>query len=151
LKQPQAALSRRGRRLLTLGAGCAKEIRNPLDREQGPVDWPLNKKPEKNGQRGALMNIDIKAVHFTLKDDVKDYLNRKIATRLPNVENMIVDLLFTLTKDKDFTAEATVNFRWGVSVHVKDNDFELNPAVDKLIDKLDAKIIKEKEKLSERR
>ncbi|MDR2518979.1 MAG: HPF/RaiA family ribosome-associated protein [Spirochaetaceae bacterium] len=97
------------------------------------------------------MNIDIKAVHFTLKDDVKDYLNRKIATRLPNVENMIVDLLFTLTKDKDFTAEATVNFRWGVSVHVKDNDFELNPAVDKLIDKLDAKIIKEKEKLSERR
>jgi putative sigma-54 modulation protein len=60
---------------------------------------------------------------------------------------MIVDLLITLTKDnKDFAAEATVNFRWGVSIHVKEHDFELNPAIDKLIDKLDAKIIKEKEK-----
>lgn len=96
------------------------------------------------------MNIDIKAVHFTLKEDAKDYLNRKI-TRLPNIENMVVDLLFTLTKDKDFTAEATVNFRWGISVHVKENDFDLNAAIDKLIDKLDAKIIKEKEKAGEKR
>lgn len=96
------------------------------------------------------MNIDIKAVHFTLKDDAREYLNRKI-TRFPNVENMIIDLLFTLTKDKDYAAEATVNFRWGVSVHVKENDFELNAAIDKLIDKLDAKIIKEKEKINEKR
>jgi len=42
--------------------------------------------------------------------------------------------------------EATVNFRWGVSIHVKENDFELNPAIDKLIDKLESKIIKEKRK-----
>jgi putative sigma-54 modulation protein len=96
------------------------------------------------------VNIDIKAVHFTLKDDAKEYLNRKI-TRLPNIENMVVDLLFTLTKDKDFSAEATVNFRWGVSGHIKENDFELNAAIDKLIDKLDAKIIKEKEKFNEKR
>ena len=95
------------------------------------------------------MNVDIKAVHFTFKDEDKEYLNRKIASRLPNVENMIVDLLFTLTKDKDFSAEATVNFRWGVSIHVKDNDFELHASIDKLMDKLDAKIIKEKEKAKE--
>jgi putative sigma-54 modulation protein len=96
------------------------------------------------------MNIDIKAVHFTLKDDAKDYLNRKIA-RIHNAENMIVDLLLTFTKDRDFAAEATVNFRWGVSIHVKETDFDLNPAIDKLIDKLDAKIIKEKEKAAEKR
>jgi putative sigma-54 modulation protein len=85
-----------------------------------------------------------------MKDDAKEYLDRKIA-RIHNAENMIVDLLVTLTKDKDFTAEATVNFRWGVSIHVKESEFELNPAIDKLMDRLDAKIIKEKEKVKEKR
>ena len=96
------------------------------------------------------MNTEIKAVHFSLRDESKEYLEKKIA-RIPNAENMIVDLLFTLTKGKDFTAEVTVNFRWGVSIHLKDNDFELNPAIDKLMDKLDAKIAKEKEKVKEKR
>ena len=96
------------------------------------------------------MNIDIKAVHFTLKDDAREYLNRKLG-RIHNAENMIIDLLFTLTKDKDFAVEARVNFRWVVSVHLKETDFELNPAIDKLIDKLDAKIIKEKEKVVAKR
>ena len=96
------------------------------------------------------MNIDIRSVHFTLRDDARDYLDKKIA-RLHNLENMIVDLLITLTKDKKFSAEATVNFRWGVSVHIKEHDFELNPAVDKMMDKLEQKITKEKEKVKEKR
>ena len=96
------------------------------------------------------MNIDIKAVHFSFNDDVKEYLDKKI-TRIRNAESMIVDLLITITKSKDFEAEATVNFRWGVSVHVKENDFELSPAIDKLMDKLEIKITKEKEKVKEKR
>jgi putative sigma-54 modulation protein len=96
------------------------------------------------------MNIDVKAVHFTLRDDSREYLDKKIA-RIHNAENMMVDLLITLTKDKDFAAEATVNFRWGVSIHIKEHDFELNPAVDKLMDKLEQKITKEKEKVKEKR
>ena len=96
------------------------------------------------------MNTEMKAVHFTLGDETKEYLEKKI-TRIRNAESMIVDLLFTLTKDKDFSAEVTVNFRWGVSIHLKENDFELNPAIDKLMDKLDAKIAKEKEKVKEKR
>jgi putative sigma-54 modulation protein len=83
-----------------------------------------------------------------MRDDAKEYLDHKIA-RIHNAENMIVDLLFTLTKDKDFSAEATVNFRWGVSIHVKEHDFDLNPAIDKLMDKLAAKITKEKEKVKD--
>jgi len=96
------------------------------------------------------MNTEIKAVHFSLRDDTKEYLEKKIS-RLFNAENLIVDLLFTLTKDKEFAAEVTVNFRWGVSSHLKENDFELNAAIDKLMDKLDAKISKEKEKVKEKR
>jgi putative sigma-54 modulation protein len=96
------------------------------------------------------MNIDIKAIHFTLPEDSRKYLYHKI-TRIHNAENMIVDLLFTITKDNGYDAEATINFRWGISVHIKENDFDLHAALDKMVDKLDAKIIKEKEKEKEKR
>jgi putative sigma-54 modulation protein len=94
------------------------------------------------------MNIDVKAVHFTLREETREYLDRKIS-RIHNAEKMIVDLLITLSKDKDFTADATVNFRWGVSIHVKEHDFDLTAAIDKLMDKLDVKIVKEKEKVKD--
>jgi putative sigma-54 modulation protein len=95
------------------------------------------------------MNIDVKAVHFTLREGTREFLDKKIA-RIPNAENMITDLLFTFTKEKDFVAECNVNFRWGMSVHVSERDFELNPAIDKLMDKLEAKVVKEKEKVKEK-
>ena len=96
------------------------------------------------------MNTEIKAVHFTLNEDAKEYLHKKI-DRIHNAENMIVDLLITITKGKEFEAEATVNFRWGVSIHVQENHFELSPAIDKMMDKLETKITKEKEKVKEKR
>jgi len=96
------------------------------------------------------MNTEIKAVHFSMGNDAREYIEKKI-TRIHNPEKMIVDLLFTITKDKEFSAEVTVNFSWGNTIHLKENDFELNPAIDKLMDKLDAKIAKEKEKVKEKR
>jgi putative sigma-54 modulation protein len=95
------------------------------------------------------MNTEIKAVHFTLGDDGKEYLEKKIA-RLHKPENIIVDLLFTLTRDNGFSAEVTVNFRWGNSVHVKEHEHELLPAIDKMMDVLSQKIDKEKEKMKEK-
>jgi len=96
------------------------------------------------------MNLEIKAVHFSLHDDAKEYLNKKIE-RIRNAENMIVDMKIAIKKEKDFNAEATVNFRWGVSVHVSEEDFDLTKAIDKMTDKLEAKITKEKEKVKEKR
>ena len=96
------------------------------------------------------MNTEIKAIHFSLHDDAKQYLNKKLE-RIRNAENMIVDLIITIKKEKDFDAEATVNFRWGISIHVQETDFELTKAIDKMIDKLEAKITKEKEKFKEKR
>jgi len=96
------------------------------------------------------MNINIKAEHFTMHDDAKEYLNKKLE-RLHNAENMIVDLLIVIKKEKNFDAEATVNFRWGVSIHVKEADFDLTKAIDIMIDKLEARITKEKEKVKEKR
>src|SRR5215469_15532030 len=97
-----------------------------------------------------FMNTEIKAVHFTMRDDAKEYLQKKIE-RIHNAENMIVDLRITLTKGKDFEAEATVHFRWGVTIHVKESDFDLLPAIDKMIDKLEIKVTKEKEKVKDKR
>jgi putative sigma-54 modulation protein len=96
------------------------------------------------------MNTEIKAVHFSLHDDAKEYLNKKL-DRLRNAESMIVDLLITIKKEKSFVADATVNFRWGLSVHVAESDFDLTKAIDMMIDKLEAKITKEKEKVKEKR
>ena len=96
------------------------------------------------------MNLEIKAVHFSLHDDAKEYLNKKIE-RIRNAENMIVDMIITIKKEKDFNAEANVNFRWGVSIHVSEEDFDLTKAIDKMIDKLEGKITKEKEKVKEKR
>lgn len=96
------------------------------------------------------MNTDIRAVHFNLHDDAKEYINKKIE-RIRNAENMIVDLIISIKKEKDFDAEATVNFRWGVSIHVKESDFDLTAAIDKMMDKLENKITKEKEKVKEKR
>jgi putative sigma-54 modulation protein len=96
------------------------------------------------------MNTEIKSVHFNLHDDAKEYLNKKIE-RIHNAENMMVDLIITLKKEKDFEAEATVNFRWGVSIHVQEKDFDLTSAIDKMMDKLESKITKEKEKVKEKR
>ena len=96
------------------------------------------------------MNTDIKSLHFSMDESTKEYLGKKLE-RIHNAENMMVDLIVTLKKEKDFEAEATVNFRWGVSIHVKEKDFELLAAIDKMMDKLEAKITKEKEKVKEKR
>jgi putative sigma-54 modulation protein len=97
------------------------------------------------------MNTEIKALHFTLHEDGKEYLEKKLA-RIRSAENNIIDLLITLRKEaNEFAAEATVNFRWGVSSHVKEQATELNAAIDKLADALSAKINKEKDKANEKR
>lgn len=97
------------------------------------------------------MNLEIKAVHFTLREDGREYIEKKLG-RLHNAEATIIDLLITLTKDAhEFIAEATINFRWGVSSHVKEHENELAPAIDKLFDALTIKVTKEKEKAQQKR
>ncbi|GMO45586.1 MAG: hypothetical protein Ta2B_26700 [Termitinemataceae bacterium] len=97
------------------------------------------------------MNIEIKALHFSLKDEEKEYLDKKL-TRIRNAENMIVDMTFTFAKDAaQYTAEASVRFKWGVQAIVKETEYDVNTLIDKLIDRLEPKITKEKEKHLEKR
>ncbi|GMO27625.1 MAG: hypothetical protein Ta2F_03220 [Termitinemataceae bacterium] len=97
------------------------------------------------------MNIDIKALHFSLKDEEREYLDKKIA-RIRKAENLINDVIFTFAKDAaQYTAESSVKFKWGATAIVKETEYDINPLIDKIIDKLEAKINKEKEKNQEKR
>jgi putative sigma-54 modulation protein len=96
------------------------------------------------------MTIDVRSVHFDLGEASRAYLNEKLE-RIGYAKDMIVDLIVVITKDKDFKLEATASFRWGVQAHVEEHDFELNAGIDKLMDKLEQKISKEKEKVQERK
>ena len=96
------------------------------------------------------MTVDVRSVHFDLGEESRKYLDLKLE-RIAYAKDMIVDLIFVMTKEKDFKFEATVNFRWGVQAHLEERDFEVNTAIDKLIDRLEQKISKEKEKVQERK
>ncbi|MFA6366616.1 MAG: ribosome-associated translation inhibitor RaiA [Candidatus Hydrogenedentales bacterium] len=97
------------------------------------------------------MNIDVRSVHFDLSEESRQYLATR-AERIGYAKDMIVDLLFVITKDsKNYKLEVTVNFRWGVQAHLMETSFEVNPGIDLLMDKLDQKISKEKDKIQERK
>jgi putative sigma-54 modulation protein len=96
------------------------------------------------------MNVEVKSVHFDLYDKTREYLDKKLE-RLAFAKDYLVDAIFTFTKEKDFKAEATLNFKWGLNVHMAEEDFDLNVAIDKLTDKVEHKIRKEKEKVQEPR
>ena len=95
------------------------------------------------------MNIDIKGVHMDVPKRVHDYLNKKLK-RLQYADDLLVDLLFTLTQEtKGYTAEVNINFRWGTQAHIRVENFNIIRAVDQLFDKMDEKITKEKEKIQD--
>ncbi|MCX7774506.1 MAG: HPF/RaiA family ribosome-associated protein [Spirochaetaceae bacterium] len=97
------------------------------------------------------MKVDVRSVHFDLGTQSREYLNTKL-NRIDYAKDMIVDLLFVFTKDAgQFRLEATANFRWGKQAHVVETSLELNPGIDVLIDKLEQKIVKEKEKIQEKK
>ena len=95
------------------------------------------------------MNIEIKSVHFSIGDDTKEFIQKKLH-RIDFAQDLIVDLLITLTKEKrDYRLEVNVNFKWNVSSHLKIKAFDLIEGVDILMDKLDRKVRKEKEKVQD--
>jgi putative sigma-54 modulation protein len=96
------------------------------------------------------MTVDVRSVHFDLAPKSREYLDKKLE-RIAYAKDMIVDLIFVFTKDKEFQVEATVNFRWGTNAHVEDHDYSLDAGIDKLVDRLEQKITKEKEKVQDKK
>ncbi len=94
------------------------------------------------------MNVDVKAVHFDLQPETREFIDKKLE-KINFATDLLVDLLFTLTKEKDYKNEVTMNFRWGVSSHIKVSSYDLHEGLDKLMDKIDKKVRKEKDKIKD--
>lgn len=95
------------------------------------------------------MELGIKGVHLDLKDETKEYIEEKLE-KLDFARDYIVDLDFTLTKDNpDYEVEAKLHLKWGHQSVIKVHSFDLHEGIHALIDKLDHKIRKEREKITD--
>ena len=94
------------------------------------------------------MQLQVKAVHFELGVQPRQHLDRGVQ-RLAFARDYLVDLGVTLTRERNlFHAEASLHFRWGAITHLKASSYELIEAVDRLFDKVHAKVTKEKSRIT---
>jgi putative sigma-54 modulation protein len=95
------------------------------------------------------MNIDIKGVHVEITDQMREYIDKKLP-RLDFVTEHIIDLLVILSQEgSQNVLEATINFRWGNSNHIQVKSFDVFEGIDKLFDKIELKVLKEKNKIQD--
>ena len=94
------------------------------------------------------MTVDLKGVHYDVTEKTKEYIDKKLR-RLKHVEELIVDLHLTLSREKKgyYIVSSDVHFRWGQNSHVKVEDRDLYKAIDLCFDKVEVKSTKEKEKI----
>ncbi len=96
------------------------------------------------------MNVNVQSVKFTMDEDQRAFVDKKLE-RIKYAEELITDVLFTIKYDRKFMLECTVNFRWGGNAHVSAEEFDFSAGVNKLMDVLDQKIKKEKDKVQEKK
>ncbi len=95
------------------------------------------------------MNIEIKGVHVEITDKIRDYIDKKLH-RLEFVSEYIIDFLVFVSQEKSqYNLEANINFRWGNSNHMRAKSFDIFEGIDKLFDKVELKVLKEKNKIQD--
>ena len=92
------------------------------------------------------MTTSITAVDFNMTEVQQNLVNKKLE-RIKYADDLIVDLTLKIKEEKKFFFECTINFRWGTSAHVSADDFDFAAGVNKLMDTLDQKVKKEKDKI----
>lgn len=95
------------------------------------------------------MNINIQDVKFTMDDGQKDFVNRKFK-RIEYAENIITDIQCFIKLDKQFIYDVTINFKWGNTVHISTENYEFEAGINKLMDIIDQKVKKEKDKTQQK-
>ncbi|MBR1614537.1 MAG: HPF/RaiA family ribosome-associated protein [Treponema sp.] len=96
------------------------------------------------------MTKSISAVGFELEQKQSEMIEKKI-DRVKYAEDLIVDLIVKVKHDKAYVFDANVNFKWGTQAHVSGEDFDFGAALNKMMDVLDTKIKKEKDKVQEKK
>lgn len=96
------------------------------------------------------MTVNVKGVHYYVSDNTNEYIDKRLE-KLEFAKDLIVDLSIVITKESKgfFTVEANIHFRWNQTSHMKVEERELFKAIDELVDKLQIKVSKEKEKIKQ--
>jgi len=94
------------------------------------------------------MNKNVSA-SFELEQKQSDLIEKKLE-RIKYADDLIVDLTVRVKHEKEYVFEATANFRWGAQAHVSAKDFDFGAALNKMMDVLDTKVKKEKDKIQQK-
>ncbi|MCL2480357.1 MAG: HPF/RaiA family ribosome-associated protein [Spirochaetaceae bacterium] len=95
------------------------------------------------------MNLEIKGIHYAVTERTTEQIEKKVK-KLDFASDMIVDMLFRIERDKGIYAISTnINFRWGLSHHIKVENHDLYDGIDAIIEKIRNKVSKEKEKIQD--
>lgn len=96
------------------------------------------------------MTKTINAVGFELEEKQSEMIEKKIE-RIKYADDLIIDLIVKVKHEKAYVFDATANFRWGAQAHVSAEDFDFGASLNKMMDTLDVKIKKEKDKIQEKK
>jgi len=95
------------------------------------------------------MNLEIKGIHYEVTDRTTEQIEKKVK-KLDFASDMIMDLLFRIEREKGiYIISVNINFRWGLSHHIKVEDHDLYDGIDKIMEKIRNKVAKEKEKIQD--
>jgi len=92
------------------------------------------------------MNKNVTAVGFDFEEKQSDMIEKKLE-RVKYADDLIIDLMMKVHHEKAYKFDVTVNFRWGEQAHVSSEDFDFGAALNKVMDVLDTKVKKEKDKI----
>jgi|SRR5690554_4056055 putative sigma-54 modulation protein len=98
---------------------------------------------------GGTMTITTNAVGFVLDEDQQALIDKKME-RIKYADDLIVDLVLRIKYDKKMIFDVTVNFRWGTVAHISSDDYDFTAGLNKMMDVLDSKIKKEKDKIQQK-
>lgn len=99
---------------------------------------------------GIIMELDIRAIKFSFDEDQKEFIEKKMQ-RVSYAEDLITSIACSVKLDKKFIYECDVRFKFGETSHVSTENYDFEAGVNKLIDMLDQKIKKEKDKIQEKK
>ena len=95
------------------------------------------------------MNYEVKGIHYEVSDTTREHIAKKMK-RLSFASDLVVDCTISLIREKSgYKVDANTNFRWGATSHLSVDCHELYKGIEILIDKLENKIRKEKEKIQD--
>lgn len=96
------------------------------------------------------MNFEIKGIHYEVSDKTREQIEKKI-NRLQVAEENVTDLVLSAEKANGiFNLKVNMTFRWGPACFIEVKDHDLYDGIDKMIEKIKTKIVREKEKIQQK-